>query len=182
VDADLVTILATARAELRRFAGVLAASFLVACAPASPPLPADLITPGCSAVLTGAISNTFDSCRVFAEEYGGGGGVAATTFSISFVTRDVRMELDVILKGVLQPGTYLPAQGAQGGQVESFAGPTWSRPSPDSPTIVITAAVPIKTTSGGPSHQTEFSVHGNAIATYVSDNGTSGTVTANFTF
>jgi hypothetical protein len=102
--------------------------------------------------------------------------------AISFVTRDVRADLDVILNVALQPGTYVPTQVFQGGQVSSFGGPTWSPASPGSPSIVITAAIPIGTTSGGPSHQTEFSVHGNATATYVSDNGTSGTVTADFTF
>jgi hypothetical protein len=181
VDAEVVTIVATARAELRRFSGALAGSFLVACAPASPPLPVDQITPGCSAVLTGAISNTFDSCRVFAEEFGTG-AAQATEIRISFVTRDVQAEFGVILDGALRPGTYVPTRPFQGGQISRFAGPTWSPTSSGFPTIVITAAVPVRTTSSPPSYQTEFSIHGNANATYVSNDATSGTLTANFTF
>jgi hypothetical protein len=165
---------------LRRFA-VLAGSFFLACAPASPPLPAETITPGCSVVLTGAISNGFD-CRVFAGQDGSPGIVLQTEIRISFATRDVRAELDITLDGPLQPGA-VPTQAFHGGEVSSFGGPTWSsQAAPGPPSLVITAAVPVRNTFGDPLYHTEFSVHGNATATYVSDNGTSGTVTANFTF
>ena len=164
----------------RRYGGVLAASLLVACAPQSEPPPVDHVTPGCSAVLSGAVSKAVDSCFVEAQELLPFGIVQETQIRISFVTRDFKGDFEALLDGALQPGMHVPARPGLLGQISRFAGPTWSsQPATGSPSMVITEAVP---TSSPPSGPIDMSIHGNAIATYVADDGTGGTVIASFTF